>query len=79
MKVTISIPDSTEKRARSAAKRSRMNFSQFMSAAADSYAKQLEESSVTHQIDAALDAAGGDDSNQVAGRAGLDTLRRAEW
>jgi hypothetical protein len=79
MKVTISMPDPSEQRARRAAQRSRMNFSQFMTAAADSYAKKVEESSVTDQVNAALEAAGNDESNRVAAGAGRDTLRRSEW
>lgn len=56
-----------------------MNFSQFMSRAADEYSQKVESQSVTDQINAVLEAAGHDDSNRMAARASHETLRRSEW
>jgi uncharacterized protein (DUF1778 family) len=78
-KVTVSIPVSTESRARRAAERAGLNFSQFIARAADSYAREVEEESLTEQINRALVAGGSDSSGRDAARANLGVLRGSEW
>jgi hypothetical protein len=79
MKTAISIPDAAGERAKRAAKLAGMNFSEFMTKAAEEYAQKLEAASTTEAINAALHAIGDDDTSAVAVRAGRDTLSRSEW
>jgi hypothetical protein len=79
MKVTVSLPDATERRARRAAEHAHLNFSAFMAKAAEEFSEKVEAQSVTDQVDAALEAAGRDDSAAFVERASEATLRRSEW
>lgn len=74
MKTAISVPDETYDRAERVAKQHGMNRSQFYSAAADRYARELESVDLTKAIDAVVDAANADQSTQAAIQSGRRTL-----
>ncbi len=78
-KVTVSMPDPTEEQARLIAKRKKMNFSALVSLATSDFVKKSESLSITDAINDALQAAVHDDSNDLAARAGAQTLRASEW
>jgi metal-responsive CopG/Arc/MetJ family transcriptional regulator len=58
MKTAISVPDDTYERATKRAEDLGMSRSEFFSRAAASYLDQLDSESLTHQIDAAVEALG---------------------
>jgi len=70
MKTAISIPDETFARASRQAAALGMSRSEFFTRAAQRYLDQLDEQTLTRQIDAALDLIGEDDSNAAAVAAG---------
>ena len=61
MKTAISIPDDTYERAANRAKDLGMSRSEFFSRAAARYLDQLDSESLTHQINAAVEALGDSD------------------
>ena len=73
------MPDAAGERAKRAAELAGMNFSEFMTQAAEEYATKLRAASTTEAINAALDAIGDDDSSGVAVEAGRAVLGRSEW
>ncbi len=74
MKTAISLPDETFERATRRASDLGISRSEFFARAADIYLDQLDASSVTTQIDAALAEMEADDSNRVAADAGRRVL-----
>jgi len=70
MKTAISIPDETFARASRQAAALGMSRSEFFTRAAQRYLDQLDEQTLTRQIDAALDLIGEDDSSAAAVAAG---------
>lgn len=81
MKIAISIPDETFEKATERAHDLGMSRSEFFTRAAAHYLDELDAESVTHQIDAAVDALGVDDSAAdavAAGRRVLDTLNKTD-
>lgn len=75
MKTAISIPDETFDRASRRARELGMSRSEFFSRAAARYLDDLDEESLTRQIDAAVDRLGsGDDSTGDAVAAGRRVL-----
>lgn len=75
VKTAISIPDEVFQRAERQAAQLGITRSEFFSRAAQRYSAELEAESVTERINAALAAAGADDSNDVAALHGLQTLQ----
>ena len=73
------MPDAAGERAKRAAALAGMNFSEFMTKAAEEYAQKLQAASTTEAINAALQAIGGDDTSAVAVDASRETLSRSEW
>ena len=80
MKTAISVPDEIFNQVGSQAAELGISRSEFFTRAARQYLSQLENASLTQQIDAAIDAAGDDDSGQAAaaGRAFLAAIDD-EW
>lgn len=74
MKTAISVPDDTFDAATNRARELGMSRSEFFSVAARRYLDELDETSQTAQIDAALEAAGADDSADAAVAAGRRVL-----
>jgi metal-responsive CopG/Arc/MetJ family transcriptional regulator len=74
MKTAISIPNDTFAKAEERAAALGMSRSEFFTKAAQRYIEQLDAESVTGQIDAALDLAGQDESNDAAVAAGRRRL-----
>lgn len=74
MKTAISLPDATFDAATRRAAELGMSRSQFFAVAAQRYLDELDSSSVTTQIDDALDDAGADDSATIAVAAGRTRL-----
>lgn len=74
------MPDAVGERARRAAARAGMNFSEFMSHAAVEYAKRFERDDLVEAIDIAVDSiAGRDESTRTAVSAARDTVLGSEW
>lgn len=78
VKTAISIPDETFAQVEQRAKELGLNRSQFFTRAVQRYLADLESESITAQIDAALEAAGEDDSNAWAATAGRRMLARMD-
>lgn len=74
MKTAISLPDDTFDAASRRAAELGMSRSQFFAVAAQRYLVELDSTSVTTQIDDALNDAGADDSSTVAAAAGRSRL-----
>ena len=81
MKTAISVPDEIFNQAGSRAAELGISRSEFFTRAARQYLDQLADASLTRQVDAAIDAAGADDSGRVAAAAGRAFLAAAddEW
>jgi len=81
MKTAISLPDDIFERASRRANDLGMSRSEFFARAADRYLDELDATSVTKQIDAALGGVGEDDSNGWAVEAGPGILAQGtgEW
>ena len=80
MKTAISVPDEIFNQAGSRAAELGISRSEFFTRAARQYLDQLATASLTQQIDAAIDAAGADDSGQAAATAGRALLAGSdEW
>jgi hypothetical protein len=69
MKTAISVPDETFEKATRRAQELGMSRSEFFSRAAARYLDELDASSVTREIDLALDALSGDDDSAAAAAA----------
>jgi metal-responsive CopG/Arc/MetJ family transcriptional regulator len=74
MKTAISIPDDTFVKASEQAAALGMSRSEFFARAAERYLEQLDEQSLTRQIDAAVDLIGDDESSTAAVAAGRRRL-----
>lgn len=74
MKTAISLPDQTYERATRRAYELGISRSEFFARAAERYADELEATSLTAQIDAAIAAGAVDDSNAWAVAAGRHHL-----
>jgi len=70
MKTAISVPDEIFAQVGSRAAELGISRSEFFARAARQYLDQLADASLTQQIDAAVDAAGADDSGHAAAAAG---------
>ncbi len=70
MKTAISLPEDTFEEATRQARELGISRSEFFARAARIYLDQLASHSLTQQIDAALEAAGCDDTNAAAAAAG---------
>ena len=81
MKTAISVPDEIFNQVGSRAAELGISRSEFFTRAARQYLGQLADSSLTQQIDAAIDAAGDDDSGHAAADAGHAFLAATddEW
>jgi len=81
MKTAISVPDEIFNQAGSRAAELGISRSEFFTRAARQYLGQFADASLTQQIDAAIEAAGTDDSGQAAAAAGRSFLAAAddEW
>jgi hypothetical protein len=80
MKTAISVPDEIFNQVGSRASELGISRSEFFSRAAKRYLDELAEASVTREINAALLAAGSDDSGEVATAAGRAFLAATdEW
>jgi metal-responsive CopG/Arc/MetJ family transcriptional regulator len=75
MRAVISIPDEVFERAERHAGQLGITRSEFFSRAAQRYSAELEAESMTARIDAALAAAGDDDSNDVVARHGRQSVQ----
>lgn len=73
------MPDAAAARAKHVAKLAGMNFSEFMTNAAEEYAQKLQAASTTEAINTALHAIGEDIASEEALEAGRETLSRSEW
>jgi metal-responsive CopG/Arc/MetJ family transcriptional regulator len=78
MKTAISVPDEIFNQVGSRAAELGISRSEFFARAAKQYLNQLADTSLTEQIDAAIDAAGADDSGDVAVGAGRVFLAATE-
>ncbi|WP_264670652.1 hypothetical protein [Arthrobacter sp. VKM Ac-2550] len=74
MKTAVSLPDKTFERAEALAKAQGLGWSEFVSRAVDRYADELERSSLTTRIDAAIARSGIDDESTIAVGASRSTL-----
>jgi metal-responsive CopG/Arc/MetJ family transcriptional regulator len=74
VKTAISVPDEIFSQVGSRAAELGISRSEFFTQAARQYLRQLAETSLTQQIDAAIDAAGDDDSGYAAVTAGRALL-----
>jgi len=80
VKTAISLPDATFERATRRAHQLGISRSEFFVIAADRYLADLDDQSLTAQIDAALETTPTDDSADAAVSAGRARLRREpEW
>jgi hypothetical protein len=81
MKTAISVPDDIFAQVGSRAAELGISRSEFFARAARQYLERLADSSLTEQIDAALDAEGADDSGHAAATAGRAFLAAVddEW
>lgn len=83
VKTAISIPDQTLQQVNRRARELGLNRSQFFARAVERYLRELDDDDITERINAALDAAPGDDSNAVAAAHGRRFLLAAtaddEW
>lgn len=82
MKTAISLPDDTFERASRRAMDLGLSRSEFFARAANRYLEELDATSVTEQINAALKQSGGvDDSHDVAAESGRQLLldNSDEW
>lgn len=81
MKTAISVPDEIFNQVGSRAAELGISRSEFFTRAARQYLGQLADASLTQQIDAAIDAAGDDDSGHAAVAAGRAFLAGTddEW
>ena len=81
MKTAISVPDEIFNQVGSRAAELGISRSEFFARAARQYLDQLADASLTQQIDAAIDAAGADDSSHAAVAAGRAFLAAVddEW
>lgn len=78
MKTAISLPDETFERATQRAAELGMSRSEFFARAAEQYLRQLDDASLTAQIDEILGRTGDDDSAAAAVAAGRHTLAGAD-
>ncbi len=78
VKTAVSMPDDIYTRASDRAAAMGMSRSEFVTRATQRYLAQLDEESLTGQIDAALDLVGDDDSAAAAVEAGRRRLAAAE-
>jgi metal-responsive CopG/Arc/MetJ family transcriptional regulator len=82
VKTAISVPDHVLEQVNRRSRELGLNRSQFFTQAAERYLRELDDD-ITERINAALDAAGDDDSNAVAAAHGRQTLLAAtaddEW
>ncbi len=74
MKTAISLPDDTYEQASRRAAELGISRSEFFARAARRYLDELASQSLTQQINEALQAVGGDDSNAAAAAAGRSYL-----
>jgi Ribbon-helix-helix protein, copG family len=81
MKTAISVPDEIFNQVGNRAAELGISRSEFFARAARQYLDQLAAASLTQQIDAAIDAAGADDSGRAAAAAGRAFLTAVddEW
>ena len=80
MKTAISLPESTFDAATRRAAELGISRSEFFAVAARRYLEELDNASLTTQIDEALKDAGGDDSTAIAVTAGRGRLTsKGEW
>jgi len=81
MKTAISVPDEIFNQVGSRAAELGISRSEFFARAARQYLDKLADASLTQQIDAAIDAAGADDSGHMAAAAGRAFLAATddEW
>jgi hypothetical protein len=81
MKTAISVPDEIFNQVGSRAAELGISRSEFFARAARQYLDQLADASLTQQIDAAIEAAGADDSGHAATAAGRAFLAAVddEW
>jgi metal-responsive CopG/Arc/MetJ family transcriptional regulator len=81
MKTAISVPDEIFNQVGSRAAELGISRSEFFARAAKQYLHQLADASLTLQIDAAIDAAGADDSGHAAAAAARAFLAAVddEW
>ena len=81
MKTAISVPDEIFNQVGSRAAELGISRSEFFARAARQYLDKLADASLTQQIDAAIDAAGADDSGHMAAAAGRAFLADTddEW
>lgn len=81
MKTAISVPDEIFNQVGSRAAELGISRSEFFARAARQYLDQLADASLTQQIDAAIEAAGADDSGHAAAAAGRAFLAAVddEW
>jgi metal-responsive CopG/Arc/MetJ family transcriptional regulator len=81
MKTAISVPDEVFNQVESRAAELGISRSEFFARAARQYLDKLADASLTQQVDAALDAAGTDDSGRAAATAGRAFLAATddEW
>ena len=75
VRAAISIPDEIFQRAERHAAQLGITRSEFFTRAAQWYSAELEAESMTERINAALAAAGDDDSNDVVARHGRQSLQ----
>lgn len=78
MKTAISVPDEIFNQVGSRAAELGISRSEFFTRAVRQYLDQLANASLTQQIDAAIDAAGADDSGRAAATAGRTFLAAVE-
>ncbi|CCG01298.1 DNA-binding protein, CopG family, putative Antitoxin protein ChpI [Blastococcus saxobsidens DD2] len=82
VKTAISVPDHILEQVNRKARDLGLNRSQFFSQAAERYLREIDDD-ITERINAALDAAGDDDSNAVAAAHGrrmlLELTADDEW
>lgn len=81
MKTAISVPDEVFNQVESRAAELGISRSEFFARAARQYLDKLADASLTQQVDAAIDAAGADDSGPTAAAAGRALLAATddEW
>ena len=80
MKTAISLPDDTYEQASMRARELGISRSEFFARAARRYLDELASRSLTQEVNAALQAAGSDDSAVAAARAGRRWLAAGdEW
>lgn len=78
MKVAVSLPDDVFAEGEALARRLSVSRSKLYARAIEEFAERHDEDAITTAINAALDAAGGDDS-EFAKEAARRNLARSEW